>query len=82
MALTKETALAHAKQCLANPTVQKSHELEGKVARLWAIISELEHRCECDWYKSCDFYNDEEWSIGHCEECKRLHDAVEALKPE
>ena len=53
-------------------------QMMGRDAR----IAQLEHRCECDWYKSCDFYNDEEWSIGHCEECKRLHDAVEALKPE
>ena len=52
--------------------------LMGRDAR----IAQLEHRCECDWYKSCDFYNDEEWSIGHCEECKRLSEAVKALETE
>ena len=43
-----------------------------------ARITQLEHQAECYWYELAAG----PWALDHCDECKRLHEAVETAQGE
>ncbi|KKM73030.1 hypothetical protein LCGC14_1414640 [marine sediment metagenome] len=52
--------------------------LEAEVEQLNAVVAELRHQAEC-YYYDLDLGHGQ-WARDHCEECRRLWEAVEATR--
>jgi plasmid maintenance system antidote protein VapI len=59
---------------MPDPDNMTNKELRRENAYLAARVAQLDHQAECHWYD----ISAGQWALDHCEECRRLDEAVVA----